>query len=55
MNHEKVKHASDCAVHNMPAMPAGPCDCGAEPPRHGPESEGDTNSLVWGGGCGVED
>lgn len=22
-------HASDCAVHNAPACPAGPCDCGA--------------------------
>ena len=22
-------HKSDCAVHNEPAMPAGPCDCGA--------------------------
>ncbi len=21
-------HASDCAVHNMPAYPAGSCDCG---------------------------
>ena len=20
-------HASDCAVHNAPAFPAGPCDC----------------------------
>jgi len=24
-------HASDCAVHNEPAMPNGPCDCGAQP------------------------
>jgi hypothetical protein len=24
-------HASDCAVHNMPAYPNGPCDCGFEP------------------------
>lgn len=22
-------HASDCAVHNAPALPVGPCDCGA--------------------------
>lgn len=22
-------HASDCATHNAPALPAGPCDCGA--------------------------
>jgi hypothetical protein len=21
-------HDSDCAVHNEPAYPAGPCDCG---------------------------
>lgn len=27
-------HASDCAVHNEPALPAGPCDCGAEPHVH---------------------
>lgn len=26
-------HASDCAVHNEPAMPAGECDCGAEAPK----------------------
>jgi len=24
-----VRHKSDCAVHNEPAMPVGPCDCGA--------------------------
>lgn len=24
-----VPHASDCAVHNEPAYPAGPCSCGA--------------------------
>jgi len=23
-----IIHASDCAVHNGPAYPAGPCDCG---------------------------
>ena len=35
-------HASDCAMHNAPAYPAGECDCGAlwpnvgiEPPRSG--------------------
>lgn len=26
---EDVVHASDCAVHNEPAYPNGPCDCGA--------------------------
>ena len=25
-----TKHASDCAVHNGPALPPGPCDCGAD-------------------------
>jgi hypothetical protein len=24
-------HDSDCAVHNAPALPAGPCDCAAAP------------------------
>lgn len=24
-------HASDCAVHNAPALPVGDCDCGLEP------------------------
>ena len=23
-----VQHASDCALHNAPALPVGPCDCG---------------------------
>lgn len=26
-----VVHASDCAVHNAPALPVGPCDCGVAP------------------------
>lgn len=26
---EAAKHASDCAVHNGPALPVGPCDCGS--------------------------
>jgi len=26
------RHWSDCAQHNMPAMPNGPCDCGADAP-----------------------
>jgi hypothetical protein len=25
---EAVGHWSGCAVHNEPAFPAGPCDCG---------------------------
>lgn len=27
-----VKHWSDCAVHNEPAIPSGPCDCGVLTP-----------------------
>lgn len=26
---ERLIHDSDCAMHNMPAYPNGPCDCGA--------------------------
>lgn len=26
----ETTHASDCAVHNMPAYPNGPCDCRIE-------------------------
>ena len=26
-------HDSDCAMHNAPAYPAGPCDCGALGPN----------------------
>ena len=24
-----MQHDSDCALHNAPALPPGPCDCGA--------------------------
>jgi len=24
----EAHHASDCATHNAPALPAGKCDCG---------------------------
>jgi hypothetical protein len=27
-----MTHASDCATHNSPALPAGHCDCGAGRP-----------------------
>ena len=27
------EHASDCAIYNAPALPVGPCDCGAEAQR----------------------
>lgn len=26
---EAVVHASDCAMHNLPALPSGSCTCGA--------------------------
>jgi hypothetical protein len=29
-------HWSDCAVHNGPAYPAGPCDCGPTQPADNP-------------------
>ena len=29
-NPRPVAHKSDCATNNAPAMPPGPCDCGAE-------------------------
>lgn len=29
---EPKRHASDCAVHNEPESPNGPCDCDGEPP-----------------------
>jgi len=37
MSHDSVSedvHSSDCAVHNAPALPVGPCDCGVEPHQH---------------------
>jgi hypothetical protein len=64
-----VIHASDCAVHNMPAQPNGRCDCGAVSFTPGPwliskESprivvQGDfrgepTNTLI-GSACGYPD
>lgn len=30
-------HASDCAVHNAPALPVGECDCGAATPAQSAE------------------
>lgn len=29
LDRAQARHASDCAVHNAPAYPPGPCDCGA--------------------------
>lgn len=30
---EGVAHASDCALHNSPALPVGECDCGVRAKR----------------------
>ena len=29
-----ILHDSDCSLHNAPALPVGPCDCGAEDVVH---------------------
>lgn len=29
-----ILHDSDCATHNEPALPKGPCDCGAAALEH---------------------
>lgn len=42
----RALHASDCAVHNAPALPVGPCDCGARPPRRTPRSEALANARA---------
>jgi len=40
-------HWSDCAVHNGPAYPAGPCDCGvAQEPLHIVQSNGKHSPLL---------
>jgi len=44
-------HASDCAVHNEPALPAGPCDCGAASrvgTEGAPGETGDTSGVRVG-------
>ena len=45
-----ILHASDCAVHNGPAYPAGPCDCGVaqEPVAWAIyDRRGGSKSLHW--------
>jgi len=48
-----VCHASDCAIHNAPAYPAGACDCGVEPqggkwPDPTPEMLGNSRfNAIW--------
>jgi len=38
-------HWSDCAVHNGPAYPAGPCDCGVAQPAQEPVAQGSKEHL----------
>jgi hypothetical protein len=38
-------HASDCAVHNEPAMPRGPCDCGVASSL--PPPGGEPTAWMW--------
>ena len=42
-----VRHKSDCAVHNEPAMPNGPCNCKAAGPRAVIRCEALTDPGVW--------
>jgi len=43
----KGEHASDCAVHNEPALPTSPCNCGAAQP---PPDEL-TERLIYAAKC----
>lgn len=53
-------HYSDCAIHNAPALPVGPCDCGspflspddikrAKDLRYDPDSEDNERFASWYG------
>jgi len=55
MNQQSILHASDCALHNAPALPVGPCDCGVYPVE--PMSEADTRAAedLLRGGTDTED
>lgn len=44
------KHDSDCAQHNAPAMPKGPCDCQAAA-----EAQGERTRLVLTEGDALAD
>ena len=43
------EHASDCAVHDAPALPVGPCDCGAAPAQ--PRPPGVPSWMRWPPNC----
>ncbi|VVE47111.1 hypothetical protein [Pandoraea anhela] len=42
-----VIHASDCAVHNAPALPTGTCDCGAAPAAQSAGQEAVAWQVKW--------
>ncbi len=49
MTHEcgpNCRHTSSCAVHNEPAYPAGPCDCGLLLTQS-PAYKGSVESFTW--------
>ena len=41
----QVEHFSGCAVHNMPAYSAGPCDCGASDTTLAVDSASDARTV----------
>jgi hypothetical protein len=40
-------HASDCAVHNAPALPVGPCDCGVTTALVLTPAQAHADELLW--------
>lgn len=53
--HGQIAHASDCAVHNAPALPVGPCNCGVLPPREKEPCSCYTPPNFEGCACGNSD
>ncbi len=52
-----MAHWSDCAVHNEPAYPNGPCDCGNDAPSTELEDEqaAEKGPITQPGGVQVDD
>lgn len=49
----KQKHWSDCAVHNEPAYPNGPCDCGGLDLTGNPRHIAIVAFITWTGRMGL--
>lgn len=47
-------HWSDCAMHNEPAEPNGPCDCGADAPKPWTSWKVEGDLGMWDVGNGDE-